>query len=354
MASPLTLEAFGEVLQSPVAAEEFSAATDRPLVVVDVDQAIPRADRTAWAPVLAGLPCVVVARARHREVLDEETAALFDVVVVDDGAHSEPLRRPAVGAEAGGGALDLLTASVRRHPLAAVTLALLLRGGDGRSIEEGLVAESTAYSMLQGSPEFVTWLAARTKRLRPHDGGDVVLVERQGSVLRVTLNRPARHNAFTSSIRDQLVDALTLADADSTIDRVVLDGAGPSFCSGGDLDEFGALPDPATGHVVRLTRSPARLLARLAPRVFVQLHGSCMGAGIELPAFAGHVTADPDTRMALPELSLGLIPGAGGTVSLPRRIGRHRTAFLALSGSIVDARVALAWGLVDDVRPGPG
>ena len=129
-----------------------------------------------------------------------------------------------------------------------------------------------------------------------------------------------------------------------------LSGNGPSFCSGGDLGEFGSFPDPATAHVTRLTRSPARLAHLLADRLHVHLHGACMGAGIEVPAFARHVTAAPDTRIALPEVALGLVPGAGGTVSIPRRIGRHRTAALALSGSTIDAATALAWGLVDEIR----
>ena len=72
-----------------------------------------------------------------------------------------------------------------------------------------------------------------------------------------------------------------------------------------------------------------------------------MGAGIELPAFARRVVAAEDAFFQLPELSLGLIPGAGGTVSIPRRIGRQRTARLALSGERLDAATALEWGLVD-------
>jgi enoyl-CoA hydratase/carnithine racemase len=103
-----------------------------------------------------------------------------------------------------------------------------------------------------------------------------------------------------------------------------------------------------------MTRSPARLMASLASRTEVRLHGACMGAGIELPAFAGRVVADPNAVIALPELSLGLIPGAGGTTSLPRRIGRQRTALLALSGMHLDARTALTWGLVDRVEPVTG
>src|SRR5207302_4153330 len=135
------------------------------------------------------------------------------------------------------------------------------------------------------------------------------------------LNRPHVHNAFSTRLRDALIDGLQVALADDAVQRVVIDGAGPSFCSGGDLDEFGTFPDPAQAHLIRLSRNAGRMLADLAARVEVHLHGACMGAGIELPAFAGRVVAAPDTVLGLPEVGLGLVPGAGGTVSLPRRIG---------------------------------
>jgi enoyl-CoA hydratase/carnithine racemase len=70
---------------------------------------------------------------------------------------------------------------------------------------------------------------------------------------------------------------------------------------------------------------------------------------VELPAFAHRVVATRDATFGLPEVGLGLIPGAGGTVSLPRRIGRHRTARLGLSGAAIDAATALEWGLVDEI-----
>ena len=76
-----------------------------------------------------------------------------------------------------------------------------------------------------------------------------------------------------------------------------------------------------------------------------------MGAGIEVAAFAGRVVADPDAVISLPELGIGLVPGAGGTVSIPARIGRHRTALMALSTRPIPATTALEWGLVDELRP---
>ena len=74
------------------------------------------------------------------------------------------------------------------------------------------------------------------------------------------------------------------------------------------------------------------------------VHGACMGSGIELAAFTDWVVAAPDTQIALPEIGLGLVPGAGGTVSLTHRIGRLRTAWLAFSGQAIDAKRARRLG----------
>jgi enoyl-CoA hydratase/carnithine racemase len=93
------------------------------------------------------------------------------------------------------------------------------------------------------------------------------------------------------------------------------------------------------------------LLADCADRLRFEVHGACVGAGAELPAFAARVEAAQDAYFQLPEVGMGLIPGAGGTVSLPRRIGRQRTARFALTGERIDAATAQRWGLVDALRP---
>jgi enoyl-CoA hydratase/carnithine racemase len=318
-------------LELPAPSEELSAAHGTACLVVDVRGG----DLDGVEERLLSLPCVTVGR---HEGSPPSVGAAFDVLLGPDEA----------------GLLGPLVDAVEAHPLAATALAVLLRGTEQRSIDDGLAAESAVYSLLQAGPEFAAWRAGRPARPLSPERGPLVVVEGDDGTLRVTLNRPRRHNAFSSRLRDELADALVLAVADPAVEHVVLDGAGPSFCSGGDLDEFGSFPDPATAHVVRMTRSPARLMASLASRTEVRLHGACMGAGIELPAFAGRVVADPNAVIALPELSLGLIPGAGGTTSLPRRIGRQRTALLALSGMHLDARTALTWGLVDRVEPVTG
>ena len=91
------------------------------------------------------------------------------------------------------------------------------------------------------------------------------------------------------------------------------------------------------------------MLARLPQTTTSYIHGSTFGSGIELAAFTDTVIASADTQIALPEIGLGLIPGAGGTVSLPLRIGRRRTAWLGFSGHSINAETALSWGLVDAV-----
>ena len=295
---------------------------------------------------------------RDRSALAERLTTLAAVIVALVGTEDEAARPPAwcdVALTAEDPLLDHLVDQVSRHPLAATAMAVLLRGAptsDG--VAAGLVAESVTYGLLQAGPEFECWRAGRAVIDRPSTDAPFVLVERDESVLRLTLNRPQVHNAFNAKMRDQLIEGLDVALLDPSVTAVHLDGAGPSFCSGGDLDEFGSRPDPVTAHLVRLTRNVGRTIAAIADRVTVHLHGAAFGAGIELAAFADHVVAAADTRMALPEIGLGLIPGAGGTVSLPRRIGRHRTALLALSAQAIDAPTALAWGLVDEVSPPAG
>ncbi len=245
-----------------------------------------------------------------------------------------------------------IEATVTGNPRAARTLVDVLRVVERLDVADGLVVESLAYSALLGSTEFAMWLAGQPVRTpRPHEDGPV-RVERQGGELHLSLARPAARNAFSAPLRDALLEALRLAEMDDTIRRVVLDGDGPVFCSGGDLTEFGSSTDVARAHQIRVLRSIGAIIARLADRVTVTMRGTCVGAGVELSAFAGHVRAEPGTRVLLPEVSMGLIPGAGGTVSLTCRLGRQRTALLALLGEPVDVGDAMVAGLVDEIVPG--
>jgi enoyl-CoA hydratase/carnithine racemase len=246
------------------------------------------------------------------------------------------------------GDADALIASIRAAPQAAFTTTGLLRLTARTSITDGLTAESMAYSLLLGGREFAAWRATRPRRPIPEDTEPPVLIERIGDVLRIQFNRPARRNAFSAGLRNAFLEALALAEADPSITQVDVTGAGPSFCAGGDLDEFGSAEDLVAAHAVRLRASAGLAISRMADRVRPVLHGACVGAGIEVPSFANCVAARPGTWFQLPELRMGLLPGAGGTVGITRRIGRWRTAYLAVSGSAIDLGTALSWGLVDE------
>ncbi|GAA3395201.1 enoyl-CoA hydratase/isomerase family protein [Cryptosporangium minutisporangium] len=350
----LDVRALLDALGDPRATETFSPVLGVPLVAVEVPDGAAAAglaglvDPSRSAVDVRALPCVVVLVAPDPAVftgVGHVPLLLGDVLLTDDPDAARPFVAPSDGSAAG---LDALTAVAAANPLAASALALLLRSAEGLDVPAGLVAESATYSTLQAGAEFLRWRSGRP--VKPAEGsGDRVRVEREGSLVRITLVRSQRRNALDAAMRDALAEAFALVIADPD-GRLELRGDGPDFCAGGDLDEFGSRPDPALAHLTRLTRSPARLLHTVAGRATVHLHGACLGAGIELPAFAGRVVAAENTSIGLPEVTLGLVPGAGGTVSLPRRIGRQRTAWLGLSGQRVDATQALRWGLVDRVE----
>jgi enoyl-CoA hydratase/carnithine racemase len=244
---------------------------------------------------------------------------------------------------------DRWVEAIRRAPQPSLAAALLLREPPA-STWAGLVAESSTYSALQAGPQFLEW-RARSDATPAGDAGEPrVRVVTGDGVTEVVLTRPARHNALDVQMRDELYDVLVALELGDD-GPVVVRGEGPSFCSGGDLGEFGSFPDPATAHSIRLARSLALRFAHLGPRMVVGVHGQCLGSGIELPAFAATVVAADETEIGLPEAGIGLIPGAGGTVSMPRRCGRQRVLELLVTGDRIDAPTALAWGLVDEVVP---
>jgi enoyl-CoA hydratase/carnithine racemase len=243
--------------------------------------------------------------------------------------------------------IEEIASTCRVAPQAATTLVQLLRLRSQLRVADALVAESIAYSMLLAGTEFNAWLQQQDlPAARPSP--DPVEVTDDGTTLTITLNRPEVRNAYNAAMRDQLVNVLRGLLAGPTHPPTLLMGKGPSFSSGGDLAEFGTSPDPVTAHAIRISRSPGLLLDALGD-VTAQVHGPCVGAGVELPAFCRRVVARPDSTFRLPELRMGLLPGAGGTASLPQRIGRQRTAFLALSADALPVKAALGWGLVDEV-----
>ncbi len=339
-----------ELLRSPFGLEEAATAAT-PMLTVDLSESLRGLDEATvgdLVELLQSVRAVTVGILTEPVTPEAESAvAGFDVLLAD---ADSPVADSVVAIDALDDALAALSTAIAANPQAAVAMGQLLRQRTYQSVPNGLVAESLTYSMLQSGPEFGAWLTERGPAAVPADEAPPVLAERIDSTLHITLNRPRRANAVSAGLRDALVEQLRVAAIDPSIDGVILRGNGRAFCAGGDLAEFGSTPDPATGHATRLTRSAGWWVHRLAPNVRVHLHGACIGAGIEVPSFAGTVLAAEDTRIRLPEVAMGLVPGAGGTCSMPRRIGPHRTVYLAITGRELDAAQALRWGLVDRIE----
>ena len=248
-------------------------------------------------------------------------------------------------------AMASIESAVSHRGRSAMVLAATLRQTSQLPITDAIATEAAAYSTLLAGPEFAEWLSARSvKKLEPTTEPDRVLTSITGNTLNIRLNRKLRLNAIDGPMRAAFVEAFAIAIADPTLE-VKLNGEGSCFSNGGDLREFGSTPDPSTAWAVRMTQHPGWCIAQIAERTTVHMHGKCIGAGVEMPAFASHVIADPDTTFLLPELAMGLIPGAGGCVSITNRIGRWRTLWLVLTGATLSAQEALAWGLIDDIAP---
>ena len=168
----------------------------------------------------------------------------------------------------------------------------------------------------------------------------------------ITLNRPAALNAINMAMRDELWTYVAAAEADPDVRVLCLRGAGPrAFSAGADISEFGSAPSYMEARRARQERD---LWARLetSPLITIAvLHGFCFGAGIELPLYCDFRIATEDTVIALPEVGLGYMPSAGGTQTLQRTAPAGAARGLVISGEQIDARRALAWGIVTRVVP---
>src|SRR5580693_2235246 len=302
--------------------EDFGPDSRHPYLAVDLADLAPET-----ASDLAKLPCPVIG------VGEGPAGDLLDLVVP----------RPADG--------EALARNISAAPFAAMMLVQCLRASAGLALDAALTVEWLAFATVQSGPEFRGWLDGRaTVRQAPQGSTPAVLSSRDGEELRITLDRPSTLNAVDVEMRDLLSQALDLALADPTIQRVVLAGSGRCFSGGGDVDEFGTASDPTRAHWVRSLRGPASRLLRLGDRLTARVQGAAIGAGLEMAAFARCVVASPDAWFQLPELQYGLIPGAGGTVSVTARVGRQKLAWMALSMRRVNARTALDWGLIDEIE----
>jgi Enoyl-CoA hydratase/isomerase len=321
-----------------LATDRFSAVGDVPVFVVDAARLV-----ETNVPVQALV--IAVDRLGSLPDFDPDHADILLTTRADAPAPWISIPPDRVDAH-----VAMLSDAVTTFPVASTILASVLRLSEGLPFAEAVTVESLAYSSLLGGAEFRRWLDSRAAEPLPEPADSPLRVDRDGDVVTITLNDPASRNAMTAAMRDALYAALANALDDPTAPGVVLRGAGRCFSSGGALGEFGMATDLAQAHVVRTLRSCTVAMHALGGRAEARLHGACVGSGLEIPAAAALRIASSEAWFQLPELRMGLIPGASGTASVARAIGRHRTAWMVLSGKRVGARQALDWGLIHAIE----
>lgn len=175
-----------------------------------------------------------------------------------------------------------------------------------------------------------------------------IITEHSGSILRVQLNRPAKKNAMTSSMYLALADVFHAATSDDTIRVVLWHGAGDSFCSGNDVQDFLKNP-PGPGESPQFRLMTA--LINFNKPLVAAVHGAAVGGGTTMLTHCDFVYAGESARFQMPFVNLGLVPEFGSTYSIPQRMGHTRAAELILLGAPFDARHAAELGLVTRVVP---
>ena len=179
-----------------------------------------------------------------------------------------------------------------------------------------------------------------------------IIYEKNNGIGWITLNRPQSLNVYNVQMRDELYQALSAIKDDPEVMVVILRGEGErAFCAGADLSEFLTAPSPTIARQVRWERDVWGLFLSLSQPIICALHGYVLGSGIEMALCCDLRVASDDARFGLPEVSLGIIPAAGGTQTLPRTIGRAKSLDMLLTGVWIDAKEALEAGLVNRIVP---
>jgi enoyl-CoA hydratase/carnithine racemase len=181
---------------------------------------------------------------------------------------------------------------------------------------------------------------------------ETVIFEKNDDIAYVTLNRPRVLNAFCVKMRDDLYEVLSAIKMDDEIRVVIVKGAGEkAFCAGADLTEFLTAPSVVRARRIRGVRDLWRLFVSMPQPMIAAIHGYVFGSGMEIALFCDIRIASDDVVFGLPEVGLGIIPGAGGTQTLPRVMGLSRTLDMLLTGRRLTAQEAYDGGLVNRIVP---
>jgi enoyl-CoA hydratase len=182
---------------------------------------------------------------------------------------------------------------------------------------------------------------------------DVILVERSDAVATVTLNRPQARNALSTGLRKALWQTMGELDADDDVAAIVLTGADPAFCAGLDLKELAATAGAALGETGAAgdTSTQRGPIPPMDTPVIGAINGVAITGGFEVALACDFLVASERAAFADTHARMGIMPGWGLTVLLPEAVGFRRAKELSTTGNFLDARTALAWGLVNHVVP---
>ncbi len=179
--------------------------------------------------------------------------------------------------------------------------------------------------------------------------------ETNGPVATITLDRPEKLNAFTGTMREDLLDALRACENDADVRVVVLTGAGRAFCAGGDVEYMSGLQQsddiPSFRKLLDAGRDVVLQIASMPKPVIASVNGIAAGAGCNLALACDYRIASDAAKFSESFVKIGLHPDWGGTWLLPRLVGRGRAMEILMSGRMIDAAEALAIGMVERVVP---
>lgn len=181
------------------------------------------------------------------------------------------------------------------------------------------------------------------------DENDLVLVEKEGPLVVITLNRPHVLNAISPALLNTLANALEELDQDPEVRAIVLTGRGRAFAAGADIQ---AMANSGPKDVLLSGTLPDwQSIRRVNKPLIAAVNGLAYGGGCELAMTCDLIVASETARFAQPEIRLGIMPGAGGTQRLAKAIGPYRAMEYILTGDSFSARQAFEWGLVNRVTP---
>jgi enoyl-CoA hydratase/carnithine racemase len=180
---------------------------------------------------------------------------------------------------------------------------------------------------------------------------ETLLVEQRQHVIYVTLNRPAVLNALNTTLRRDLKQCFTDLQADPDVRVIVITGAGRAFCAGADIKEWREPTSAVQDREDRIRLNFWQVMSRCEVPIIAAINGYALGGGCELAMCCDIRIASDQAQMGLTEVTLGIMPGGGGTQRLPRLVGQGKALELILTGRRIDAPEALRLGLVEQVVP---